>query len=98
MKRFGVVDTAASHELETQASSSKPQSQESVSTKRIQPPREDVTALVLGVGVSFILTLVVKAFEYRLHDVLHEPNIGCPTEKVKVCKTNLSWWFRVDPP
>ena len=24
--------------------------------------------------------------------------IGCPTEKVEVCKTNLSPWFRVDPP
>ena len=23
--------------------------------------------------------------------------IGCPTEKVEVCKTNSSRWFRVDP-
>ena len=25
-------------------------------------------------------------------------HLGCPTEKVEVCKTNLSPWFRVDPP
>ena len=24
--------------------------------------------------------------------------LGCPTEKVEVCKTNSSRWFRVDPP
>ena len=39
-------------------------------------PREDVMALALGVGTSFLLTLVMKLLEYRLLEVPHEPYKG----------------------
>ena len=38
--------------------------------------REDVKALALGIGVSFVLTLAIKLLEYRLRDVPHEPDKG----------------------
>lgn len=71
--------SADSHTLETPlsrssmeaATSSNPQSQQSTKKKQ-----QDVRALALGVGVSFILTFIIKAFEYRLRDVPHEPDKG----------------------
>ena len=63
---------------ESEATPSNQQSQESVSSvKRTQPPREDVSLCsYVGIGVSFVLTFIVKAFEYRLRDVPHESDKG----------------------
>ena len=39
-------------------------------------PRRDVRALTVGIGVSFALTFVIKALEYRLSNVPHDPDKG----------------------
>ena len=47
-----------------------------LSSKITYAQREDVKALVLGIGVSFLLTLAMKLVDYRLRDVPHEPDKG----------------------
>jgi hypothetical protein len=82
MKRSADI-AAINHTLETllsrsstEATSSDQQCQQSDKEETTRLPREDVRALALGIGVSFALTFIVKALEYRLRDVPHEPEKG----------------------
>lgn len=66
--------SGSSSEHETMNSTSPPSFSDETHPHR--RPRDDVMALALGIGISFLLTLVMKLLEHRLLDVPHEPDKG----------------------
>ena len=78
--RRAAVSTAAYDQttavLEHKESHPDDESKEAGAENPHQARREDVKALALGVGISILLTLVMKLLEYRLLEVPHEPDKG----------------------
>ena len=53
--------------------------------------------VLMKMGVAFRILHALCSFVSTTDDDKHLPKLGCPTEKVKVCKMNSSQCFRVDP-